>query len=145
MSNFLKKSALFEPKYRLRWRFDFLNKAPKIGIWNGNGREEDGAWRISKDGLVLASIEGESLETCEIKTFLDIPGHLYVSAEWEAYSKSPWRPQQDIKLITFIAGLTFITPVERLIVFVDGSISRKVLPEYQKYIKEKTEHKLGVG
>lgn len=127
------------PQYRLRWRFDFAGKPPKIGIWNGNGNASDMAWLISKEGLVRAAIEGEDIYTYEALVLLEIDGQDYSSAEWDAYSKLPgfWKGNIGIKPRTFIAGLSFLTRTHRISVGVDGSVTPRPLNDDEQTFSKK--------
>jgi len=50
-----------DPRYRLRWRFDYANRPTKVGKWShpGTTRETQAKYQ-AKEGLVRAAIEAAS-------------------------------------------------------------------------------------
>jgi len=143
----------FKPIFRLRWRFEFRDKPARIGPWNGSSdRKEDKAAFISKTGLTNAIIEAEKHASWGISRLLDIPGSRYVSAQWECCASVPMflnkdgkpdiRPGSVIAPGT-IVGLSFLTPDEKLTVFIDGHCKVTKLSEQDRKFKHFTEHKLG--
>ena len=53
-----------QPKYLLRWRFDFIDGTYKFGGWNNPGKTNAmHAWRVNKTGLIRATIEGKDILT----------------------------------------------------------------------------------
>ena len=123
--------------YRLRWRFDFADRPSRVGIWNGAGRHEDGAWAVPKNGLVRAAIEAEDLRTFEQKLMFEVDGADYVSAQWDAYGRmSGMGPAAgSMTLRQHVGGLSFLTRTEKVTVSVNGTISRRPLTESEKLFK----------
>ena len=86
---------LGEQKYLLRWRFDFLGKPSKFGMWNAPGPTKHGAalkaWATNKENLVAASIEGKDIYSREVKTLAACEGHNFVNMKWYAaiFYKTP--------------------------------------------------------
>ena len=122
--------------YRLRWVFDFADGRKKIGIWNGtSNRPEDSASRVSKTGLIRASIQRESIATQIVETVLEIDGHEYVSARWEAYAKGPGMLlglKGKARLAPKIWGLSFKTNDRLWTVALDGQVSSRSLSLEEK-------------
>lgn len=124
-------------QFRLRWRFDFADGRVKRGVWNGaSPRNEDGAWAVNKTGLLKALVEGEDINTSEVRVFVDVPGQDYVSASWEAYSRVPGGGippgMQAMKLRPVVAGLTFTLRDEAVSVYVDGRVECRQLRDEEK-------------
>lgn len=130
-------SSIPKPFYRLRWRFIFKDGKEKKGVWNGVSKNvEDSAWGIKKENLSKAIIEGENRQSWEITPFLELDGHDYAFAQWEAYSRisSVLRLQGEQTPQVHISGLSFWTTTEKITVFINGSIERRALtPEDQKF------------
>jgi len=68
----------------LRWRFDFVDRAPVISTWSNSGPKEGHASNVDLSGLSSASIEAKSILTKEIKTVAHCPGYMFKKFEWEA-------------------------------------------------------------
>lgn len=122
----------------------------KHGIWdNSGGTNADSAWVVKKEGLVRASIEGESwADRSTVKTLYECDGHQYVSSQWiglvrpqmamipkELIKIDPNSGQPiDLKLVPRICALVFITRTERITVLADGSKHTEALTvEDQKF------------
>jgi len=135
----------FAPLYRLRWRFDFVNKKSKYGGWNSMSTQPvDMAAFVDKTGLLRASIETESISTYALKTMAEIDGHKYVSCSWKAAASSPSFLAGSFKTCGSVIGLTMYTEDLEVTVFVDGQIKVNKLKEHQKKI-DVVEHKLGAS
>jgi len=74
----------FQPKYLLRWRFDFVDKPTRLGMWNS---PTGTAWNVNKEGIVAASIEGKNILTREVITLVQCEGHEFVNFKWHAIIK----------------------------------------------------------
>ena len=139
----LQQNSVPTPRYRLRWRFDFAQKPTKFGIWNGAGNPSDGAWKVNKDGLVRAAVEGEDIFTYETRLLAEVQGSDYATCEWDAYTRIPgfYKSTQPINPRVYIAGMSLVSREERLTVFVDGTIGRRPLTDEEKQFK-KLEHSI---
>ncbi len=73
-------------KYLLRWRFDFLNKPSVKGIWLSSHAP---AWRVNKDGLIRAAVEGKDIRTRDVRTLAACDGHEFVNFKWHAIISHP--------------------------------------------------------
>lgn len=124
--------------YRLRWKFEFLNKPTKIGCWDlASDRPEDAAWRVDKTGLVRAVVEGEDMVTCEQKELLEVFGDEYVSCTGEVFSRVPGGGFIDrtVTPVAHLYGVSFLTRSEKITVLRDGTIERRDLTDEEKQFK----------
>lgn len=131
------------PKYRLRWRFDFAGKPTRIGVFNGGGGPNDGAWLVNKEGLVRASIEGEDMATFELKTLVEVDGHNYAHMEWITYSRLPglYKYEGDVNPRAHIGGISLFSREHRIDVYIDGTYQVSALSDEEKLFKKK-EHSI---
>lgn len=131
------------PRFKLRWRMHFFNKPSKQGIFNGGGKQSEGAWAVDKNGLSKVIIEGEDIYTQELKTFLEIDGHNYATMEWLSYARLPgfFKYNGDIKTRPYIAGLTLFSREHKATVFVDGTYKVEELTPEEKLFRKK-EHSI---
>ena len=116
--------------WRLRWRFDYSGRGTKYGSWNcSSPLQKDMAAFQPKEGLVSASIEGESTHTFEMRTFYECDGHEYVSCQGEAYGKirNPLGITGAGNPMVFFSGLSFITRDKKVTVFIDGTMQQEFL------------------
>jgi len=143
--------ALPSNLFRLRWRFSFSDgRKDKVGIWNGSSKlPTDSAWAVDKSNLAYAYIEGEVMqgpETGKTLVFLEVPGQVYASMQWEAYSKMPGmvalHGTQSYKLRAYVSGLSILTADEKITIWVNGTSKRCPLSEQDKKFKIH-EHTLG--
>lgn len=126
------------PIYRLRWRFEFLNKTSKFGGWNATEtRPEFMAAFVKKDKLVAAIIEGERISSWGIKRFVEIEGQKYVSTEWLcAVSTAILSPGVEVKQGS-VVGMSMMTDSKKITVYIDGQIKVRDLSDYEKKFKLK--------
>lgn len=125
--------------YRLRWRFDFANKPSVIGTWDGAGKTHQ-AWKINKEGLIRAVIEGECRDTHEIETLFECDGHEYAFCQWLAYSRVRGvygKNKGPISQLSMLSGITFLLRSYRVTVFVNGRIKPEPLTEQEALFKFK--------
>jgi hypothetical protein len=120
-------SNLPKPFYNLRWRFEFKNKAGKIGGWNlKSARPEDSAWAISKEGLLRAYIEGENRHTFDQRILFVCSGQDYVSCQGNMYARVPCAinsNQNEIGIgVHIFWGISFILRNCKVTVDIEGSI-----------------------
>lgn len=72
-------------RYRLRWRFDFLNRPSKFGQWDRDAdRLEEKACYQNREGLIRASIEGKNWRTYEVKILAECDGWDFINFAWRA-------------------------------------------------------------
>jgi hypothetical protein len=130
-----KKQPIPVPYWRLRWKFEFSNKPTKCGVWDlGSDHPNDAAWRINKEGLTRASIEGENRETYEIRTFFECEGSDYAFCQGEAFVKVPGvlGLKGSVTIKGTVAGISFLTREEKISVWVNGTVSRRLLSIEEK-------------
>jgi hypothetical protein len=107
-------------KVKLRWRFDFPDKAPSIGMWSLPAqRPEDMAAYQNKEGLVRASIETQDIITQEIKTLAECDGWDFLNFQWISARFGLYQGWAKI------VGLKLITRDYEIIVFDSGEIERR--------------------
>lgn len=122
--------------YRLRWRFDYVNRPTRRGIWDGVGPEGgvESAWRQPKDGLIAALIEGECMKTHEVYVLAEVRGQDYAFAQWDSHVRTG--PgiglKRDFKPFRMTHGLALLTRDERVTVFIDGTVARRPLTDEER-------------
>jgi hypothetical protein len=115
-------------------------------VWNlASDDAATSAWRVPKDGLVRAAIEGEDMRTQETVTLFECPGPDYVTCQGEMTARVPRGGfiNREVKPIHHVAGITFLTRTERVSVWRNGEVSRRLLTEEEKKFKLH-EHIVGV-
>lgn len=137
----------FNPIYRLRWRFDFIDRPSKFGIWNGASNNfSDSAAAVNKSGLIRAIIEGEKTGDWVVRPLLEMDGHAYVTSQWVRLANASQLMSSDVQkasLPSSLVGLSFLSSDKKYTVYVDGTCSVIDLPKNRMNIKLK-EHSLGV-
>jgi hypothetical protein len=107
--------------YLLRWRFDFLNKPSRFGMWSNPGTNDiDKACFQNKEGLVSAKIEGKNILTRETKVLAEVSGQDYLNFQWMATLKLKSQ-------LTEVIGLKILSRYNEIEVLKDGSVSLKKL------------------
>lgn len=105
-------------KLRLRWRYDYLDKPSRCGVWSRPADHVGDMAAFNNKGIVVAAlIEAQDVHTDAVRVVAECQGADFVNFEWiaatvgydAAYSK--------------IMGLTLVTRNERCSVYVDGSAS----------------------
>jgi len=108
-----------EPIRGVRWRFEYTDKPPKIGIWNYTGdAPELQAWRQSKSNLLFAVIEAKD-QNQVIHRIFECPGADFCNfqTEMEArFSMNGGTGQHRM------VGLTLVSRTERATIFLNGEI-----------------------
>jgi len=126
----------FKFKYRLRWRFDFVDGKTKYGIWDGaSDLFKDKAAAVNKNGLLRASIEGEKIGEWTVKTLLEVDGHKYVSAEWLASASVGAFGNGSSTSPGTIVGLGFILDDKKVWIYKNGTGGSRMLTENDKKFK----------
>lgn len=121
--------------YDLRWRFDFAGRPSRYGKWSNPGKSDElKACYQNKEGLVRASIEGQSVLTQEITTLAECDGHDFVNFQWMAVAMTPATLVGLAKPVHALVGLKIITRELELGVASDGSVAKRVRPEAEKRI-----------
>lgn len=132
--------------YRLRWRFDFAGRPSRAGVWNlASSDDATAAWRVPKDGLVCAVVEGEDMRTQETTVLFSCDGPDYVTCLGEMTARIPrggFIGGNDGSPLYQLAGITFLTRAERVTVWRDGSVTRRTLTDKEKEFKQH-EHIVG--
>lgn len=112
----------------LRWRFSYLGKEDRFGVWNKPGAKENQAFYADKNYLHKVYIEGKD-ENRNYKIFLEIPARDYVNFEFIAkavvsmniYSKD----LKELKLDPEIIGALIRTRDQEFVVFRTGKRIRR--------------------
>lgn len=141
----VQRVAVPEPRYKLRWRFDFVNKPTKKGVFNANAPAHEEAWQVNKEGLARACIEGEDIYTHEEKILVEVSGQDYAGFEWVGYSRLRGVLKNslpgEIKPRLFIGGATLFSREHKITVYVDGTYTVDHLTDQEKLFQKK-EHSI---
>lgn len=119
------------PKYRLRWRFDYLDKTAKWGMWGHPGPKGDNhtkAWCHNRGKVVRACIEGKDIVTQQIVVLAECDGHDFVNFEWAAAASLPGIIAPgfgSLKPRSRVVGLTLVTREWRIEIIDTGEFERK--------------------
>jgi hypothetical protein len=111
--------------WQLRCRFDFSNgRAPWVSQWDRTGTSaSDAAWRQSKEGLMLATVEGKHRITRELRTFAQCAGPDFCNFEWlAAIAMDSGALRGSVTKQGTVYGLVLVTNKVRCVVKMDGSI-----------------------
>lgn len=125
-------------RYRLRWRFEFVGKPTKCGVWDlGSDLFVDSAVAVNKAGLLWACIEAESLDphNYEIKTLVREPGQNFASFKGEVFSRCGAFGVGEMQLQALVSGISMMTNTEYITAHVDGSVDRRLLTDEEKEFK----------
>jgi hypothetical protein len=126
-------------QYKLRWRFDYLSRPSKAGMWAlTTNNPVDCAWSQPKDGLVRASIEGKNIKTKEIEVLAESRGQDFRVFQWLATALCPIFHNGDSVLRSTLVGLKLLTSDDEVSVMCDGSVHRQSLSEQLKTVNFKT-------
>lgn len=118
------------PKYRIRWRYDWLDRAPKWGMWSLSTKNpEDQAWNKQKDNLMFASVEGKT-PNGEIVTLCQVAGQDFCFFQWVAVASTPALSlvetgKKPFNPVTRLIGIKLVTRYENISVFDTGHIFRE--------------------
>jgi hypothetical protein len=117
-------NAGLEPLYRLRWRFDYADRASKCGMWcYASNRPEEMACFQNTTGLVRACVQAENLKTWETEDVVECDGHDFVEFRWvTAVSMNPLMLQGSFTSPGTIVGLELITRAKRATALVNGKL-----------------------
>lgn len=113
-------SQLSEPVRFLRWRFEYVDKPPKIGAWDDSAPEESAkAYRQSREGLLFAVIEAKDFNGIIYRVF-ECSGPDFCNFQWEVAAQlnvggQPGRHR--------LVGLTLVSRNERATAFHHGMTS----------------------
>jgi len=122
--------------YRVRWRFDYLNRPSTYGIWNVPGPAANQACFQNKEGMIRASIEGEDVKTREIKALAECDGHDFRNFQWMAVGRMLHMPRagESMKPLTNLVGMKLLTTNDEYRVYGTGAVEKVPLPESHKMI-----------
>lgn len=112
--------------YDLRWRFDFLGRASRYGMWNNPGDNDcDKAAFQNKEGLVRASVEGKHRRTFEIKPLAECDGWDFVNFEWMAACIAPALFKEEVAPNQhYLVGLKIKTREDEIEVYPTGTVNK---------------------
>ena len=116
----------------LRWRLDYINKPPKMGMWSKSLHNDPHTLASCQDrgGLVTASIESKNRQTRKIKTEIICYAADYVQHRWIA---ATWAPTASgfgsASLQGSINGMTLVTRDFKVHVMIDGTILKQKMNE----------------
>ena len=116
-------------KYRIRWRYDWTDKAPKWGMWSLSSKNEaDQAWNKQKENLLFASVEGKDHEG-KIVTLCQCPGQDFCFFQWICIARTPLRVMRTglkpAKPFHQLVGIKIVTRYETVSIFDTGHIFRE--------------------
>jgi hypothetical protein len=107
-------------KLRLRWRFEYAQKPSKYGIWDYTGQdEENAAWRLSREGLLYAIIEGKSPEGIIIPV-IECPSSEFCNFQWEMEATLGGK-----SISHKVIGLSLVSRSHKYTVFSNGQVDVK--------------------
>lgn len=69
---------------RVRWSFDFKDKASVKGIWNNPGDSFNRAYKVDKRGMVRASIEAQHMQSGRVTRLIEVNAEDFVNFQWDA-------------------------------------------------------------
>jgi hypothetical protein len=111
--------------YLLRWKFDYLKRPPRAGMWDTPGTLDiDKACFNNKDDVIWAKIEGKNCITRETVVLAEINGADFMNFQWMA--NAYLRPGSS-KPQTVLTGLKIVSRNEEIEVFKNGMINKKPL------------------
>jgi len=140
----LPKNFGHQPFWRLRWRFDFVDRPTRRGVWNdGSGLLQDKAAYVDKSGLLRAYVEGEKVGAYYVKILAEVDGHEYAHCAWEAAAQMAPFYKKTYRTPGNIIGLSLFTADKKTTVYVDGQIKTTNLTQRQRKF-DLTEHRAGV-
>lgn len=116
-------------KYRIRWRYDWIDRPSKYGMWSLTTKNEiDQAWNKQKEGLLFATVEGKDVDG-KIVTLCQCPGQDFAFFQWICIARTPLRVMQNrIKPsppIHQLIGIKMVTRYETISVMNTGHIFRE--------------------
>jgi len=120
-------------KYKLRWRFDYPNKASRYGMWSATTKNPvDQAWN-KNSGASRMKIEGKNTETKQVEVLVDCPADKFRNFSWMAIA----RPGSGFNVGTItpihqLVGLEMWTTEKRIKVLDTGEILVTPLKEEEK-------------
>lgn len=123
-------------KYRIRWRFDYVGRPEKYGLWSLSTKNmSDQAWCHNYPGLLTASVEGKTFEG-KIVRLAEMSGQDFMNFQWLAQAIIPGgMPKGTVRCICSNTGLRIIGRNETIDVFDSGVVKRYQTPEEFKSIK----------
>lgn len=118
-------------KYDLRWRLDYHNKPPKMGMWCKSKHDDPYTLASCQDrgGLITASIEAKERTTRKIKTMIICSASDYVQHRWIAAGPAPTAKFGVATIEGSINGMTLVTRDFKVHVLIDGTIIKQKMNE----------------
>lgn len=117
--------------YRLRWRFDYSNRPPRYGVWNGaSDLKSDMAAYQPKDGLVTATVEAK--KDGVVKPIVVCPGHEFVMFQWNAVAYGPAVFSGTVKPLTRLLGIKLVTTKEEINICPTGKVYRAAAQKFKE-------------
>jgi hypothetical protein len=107
-------------QYRLRWYYDYVNKAPYYGVWSIADPSRP-AWARAYEGIARAIIQGKDMEG-KIVNLIDIPGCDFQNFQWIAETKYRGSFDANKKLPCKIVGLMIQHRYGQAQAYIDGTI-----------------------
>lgn len=113
-------------RYLLRWKFEYLSRPPKAGLWlQASNSNETKAWFQPKDGLTRVLIEAKNIRTREIKTLVECSGPEFMAFQWIAGAFLSPMGVKSGKPPTSIIGCKLLTTAHEYEVDVLGNVQTK--------------------
>lgn len=120
-----------EWKYLLRWRFDYINKPSKAGLWMQHGpNPSDQAWCQSREGLLYARVEGKHLQDRTVSILAECPAADFCLFQWNAAQITGPKFQPIGGPI--IVGIHLVTRYFDILVLADGSVKMNPRSEQEQ-------------
>ena len=134
------------PFYKLRWRFEYVGRRDRIGVWNGSANMANKHNYQPKDGLLWAVIEGEKIGAWTVEPFVRVSGQDYFTMKWLAATAMPGILRKDFEgsftLPHNKLGLAIYSRKNVYTVTVDGKVHKREIKPHEKAIKL-AEHSFG--
>jgi len=109
-------------KYLMRWRFDYLDKPSKVGMWSQSSKNPvDQAWNKNVNPSRV-KVEVKDIETRETKVVVDCPGADFLNFQWMAIARTPGFFKGSITPIHQLVGLQMWTREKKIAVLDTGKI-----------------------
>lgn len=109
-----------EPFRALRWKFEYADKAARVGAWDDSAPEESAkAWKQPRQGLLFACIEAKDHYGVIHRVF-ECAGPEFCNLQWEIAAQLNTKGQPGrYRLI----GLTLVSRYHRATLFHKGQTS----------------------
>lgn len=118
--------SLHNPRYKLRWGFEYQDGSIKFGMWNNPGSNPiDQAWFNNKN-IAYAFIDRRDDHTAEVKQIVRCSKDEFLNFQWMYVSFMPslLSLKGSVTPLTKVSGLTMLTTNIAVDCFADGSIKK---------------------